>query len=45
MDNTLTDGLLAPIEIAQVPGRDLFVVAKYLIPTNAYLAQGCLVAA
>lgn len=45
MDNTLTDGLLAPFEITQIPGRDLFVVAKYMIPTNAYLAQGCLVAA
>lgn len=45
MDNTLTDGLLASFEITQVPGRDLFVVAKYLVPTNAYLAQGCLVAA
>ena len=26
------------------PGRDLFVVAKCLVPTDAYLVQGCLVA-
>lgn len=30
---------------AQLPsGRDLFVVAKYLVPTDAYLVQGCLAA-
>jgi hypothetical protein len=30
---------------AQIPpGRDLFVVAKYLVPMDAYLVQGCLVA-
>jgi len=45
MDNTLTEGMLAPLEMTQVPGRDLFVVAQYLLPTSAYLVQGCLVAA
>lgn len=29
---------------AQATGRDLFVVAKCLVPTDAYLLQGCLVA-
>ncbi|MES2149933.1 MAG: hypothetical protein V4508_09065 [Pseudomonadota bacterium] len=27
-----------------LPGRDLCIVAQYLIPTDAYLACGCLVA-
>jgi hypothetical protein len=31
---------------AEAPsGRDLFVVAKYLVPTDAHLVQGCLAAA
>jgi hypothetical protein len=29
---------------AEAMGRDLFVVAKCLVPTDAYLLQGCLVA-
>jgi hypothetical protein len=32
-------------EAALLPGRDLFEVARYLIPMDASLAQGCLVAA
>ncbi len=32
-------------EEALLPGRDLFEVARYLIPMEASLAQGCLVAA
>lgn len=36
--------LAANPEVVQIPGRDLFVVAKYLIPLEATLAQGCLVA-
>lgn len=31
-------------ELEMPPGRDLFVVAKFMVPTDAYLAQGCLVA-
>lgn len=31
-------------DAALVPGRDLFEVARYLIPMDASLAQGCLVA-
>lgn len=31
-------------ELEAVPGRDLFVVAKCLVPTDAYVIQGCLVA-
>lgn len=45
MDDVLRAGLLAPLEIEAIPGRDLFAVAKYLIPIDAHLAQGCLVAA
>ncbi len=30
---------------ARLPGRDLFEVARYLVPMDAHLAQGCLVAA
>ena len=32
-------------EAGAIPGRDLFVVAKCLVPTDAYVIQGCLVAA
>jgi len=32
-------------EEALLPGRDLFEVARYLIPMEASLVQGCLVAA
>jgi len=31
-------------ETALMPGRDLFEVARYLIPMEASLVQGCLVA-
>ena len=34
----------APEEV-RLPGRDLFEVARYLIPMEASLVQGCLVAA
>ena len=34
----------AGMEAEALPGRDLFVVAKCLVPTDAYLMQGCLVA-
>lgn len=30
---------------AMLPGRDLFEVARFLVPMDARLAQGCLVAA
>ncbi len=36
--------LAANPEVVQIPGRDLFVIARYLIPMEATLAQGCLVA-
>lgn len=29
----------------EISGRDLFTVAKYFLPTDAYIIQGCLVAA
>jgi hypothetical protein len=45
MENTLHGALAAPIEVEALPGRDLFVVAQFIIPIDAHLAQGCLVAA
>jgi hypothetical protein len=47
MGQTLVDqgrAASAGIEAEALPGRDLFVVAKCLVPTDAYLLQGCLVA-
>jgi hypothetical protein len=32
------------MEAEGLPGRDLFVVAKCMVPTHAYVLQGCLVA-
>ena len=37
--------LAAHPEVEQIPGRDLFIVARYMVPLDANLAQGCLVAA
>ncbi|MFN3790543.1 putative signal transducing protein [Massilia sp.] len=37
--------LAANPEVVQIPGRDLFIIARYLVPMDATLAQGCLVAA
>jgi hypothetical protein len=31
-------------DAAAIPGRDLFEVARYLVPMEASLVQGCLVA-
>jgi hypothetical protein len=31
-------------DVGAIPGRDLFAVAKCLVPTDAYVIQGCLVA-
>ena len=45
MENTFTNGLLSALEIEPVPGCDLFAIAKYLVPTDAFVAQGCLRAA
>ena len=43
--NESLDGLLAGSpELARLPGRDLVEVARYLIPLEANLVQGCLVA-
>lgn len=41
----LNDWLALNPDVVQIPGRDLFVIAKYLVPMEATLAQGCLVAA
>ncbi|WP_040787905.1 putative signal transducing protein [Massilia niastensis] len=37
--------LAAHPDVEPIPGRDLFVVARYMVPLDATLAQGCLVAA
>jgi hypothetical protein len=37
--------LAANPEVVQIPGRDLFIIARYLVPMEATLAQGCLVVA
>jgi len=34
----------AGMEAEALPGRDLFVVAKCMVPTDAHLLAGCLVA-
>lgn len=43
MDQALPS-LAAALGFEPVPGCDLFIVARYLIPTDAYVMQGCLVA-
>jgi hypothetical protein len=44
MEQTLSAWLAANPEIEAIPGRDLFAVAKYMVPLEASLVQGCLVA-
>ena len=39
---SLNDWLAAHPDIEAVPERDLYVVARYMIPVDATLAQGCL---
>lgn len=41
----LNDWLAAHPEVERIPERDLYVVARYMIPMDANLAQGCLEAA
>lgn len=45
MQDVHSKGLLGLLEIEEVPGRDLFMVARYLDPIEAHLARGCLAAA
>ncbi len=45
MDNTLHGAMASPIGLESMPGRDLFTIAQYLVPIDAHLACGCLVAA
>lgn len=42
MEQALNTWLAAHPEIEAIPGRDLFIVARYLIPMEATLMQGCL---
>ncbi len=42
MEQALDAWLAAHPEIEAVPGRDLFIVARYLVPMEAALMQGCL---
>jgi hypothetical protein len=45
MEQTLSAWLAANPKVEAIPGRDLFAVARYLVPLEASLVQGCLVAA
>ena len=45
MQLALNDFLAAHPDIERIPGRDLFIVARYMVPLDANLAQGCLEAA
>lgn len=45
LDAALAQQLESGAELERLPGRDLVAVAKYLIPTDAHLIRGCLVAA
>ncbi len=42
MEQALDAWLAAHPEIEAIPGRDLFIVARYLVPMEAALMQGCL---
>lgn len=42
MDQALDAWLAAHPEIEAVPGRDLFIIARYLVPMEAAMMQGCL---
>lgn len=44
MDSALTPAMTVPGEADAIPGRDLFAIAQYMIPTDAYLTQGFLAA-
>jgi hypothetical protein len=44
MKQASTTWLAGAPEAGLVPGRDLFEVARYLVPMDASLVQGCLVA-
>ena len=45
MDIAHQKSLRELLDIEEVPGRDLFIVAQFLDPTEAHFACGCLVAA
>lgn len=45
MQNVVSGSLLDLLEIERVPGCDLITVAQFMVPTDAFMAQGCLVAA
>lgn len=44
MDQALSAWLAANPEMQAIPGRDLFVVARFLVPMQARLVQGCMAA-
>jgi hypothetical protein len=44
MNQALSAWLAANPDVEEIPGRDLFSIAKYLVPLEASLVQGCLVA-
>ncbi|TFW32412.1 putative signal transducing protein [Massilia horti] len=44
MEQARSAWLAANPEVEQIPGRDLFVIAKFLEPLQAKLVQGCMAA-
>jgi hypothetical protein len=44
MEQSLSAWLAANPEVQQIPGRDLFSIAKSRVPLEASMVQGCLVA-
>jgi len=42
LNQSMSAWLAAHPEIEAIPGRDLFIVARYLIPMEASLMQGCM---
>jgi hypothetical protein len=45
MDKVHRPGLMGMLEIEEVPGRDLFIAARYFDPIEAHMARSCLEAA
>jgi len=42
MDDALDAWLAAHPDIEAIPGRDLFIIARYMVPMDAALMRGCL---
>ncbi len=42
MNSTLTPTLTLPLEVEVLPGRDLFAVASFMMPSEAHVTRGFL---